>query len=124
MMHKNRRWGVVAVEGEDRADKLAALLTDHSWCSCNGWRVDGEWGHYLFLNDQTSANGAFEVGVIRCDTWRQVESITFSWCDRARAEELIAAVLAGSYDDQSWPSGVSPDQVQPSALHGLCGHCR
>jgi hypothetical protein len=56
--HKHRTWVIHPAES---VEWLAEKLIGHSWCSCAGWSLGG----YLFLNDQTSADGAFEVAVIK-----------------------------------------------------------
>jgi hypothetical protein len=78
MMHSKRRWSVVRVSS---AEDLARILTETTWCCCCGFELAG----YLFLNDATSADGAQEYAVVKRgadgEAWRQVESITFSWCE-------------------------------------------
>src|ERR1700730_12832113 len=76
-LHKSRRWAIWPAES---AEWLAEKLIGHSWCSCAGWSLGG----YLFLNDQTSEDGAFEVAIVKPPAepggdWWQVESITFGW---------------------------------------------
>ncbi len=78
MLHKNRIWCVVPVE---TAEELAEKLTQYSWCCCNGFELD----NYLWLNDATGADAAQEYACVRKPTaedphYRQVESITASWC--------------------------------------------
>src|SRR3954452_23244683 len=75
--HKARTWVVYPAES---AEWLAERLLGHSWCSCAGWSLGG----YLFLNDQTSPDGAFEVAIVKPPAdpggqWWQVESVTFGW---------------------------------------------
>ena len=57
-MHTRRRWVVVPAQS---APRLAEKLVNHSWCSLAGWSLGG----CLFLNDQTSPDGAFEVAVVK-----------------------------------------------------------
>lgn len=118
MMHKKRRWCVVPVSS---AEELARMLTDTTWCCCNGFELAG----YLFLNDATCADGAQEYAVIKKGpgefSW-QVESITFSWTDYHQALTYIRAVIAGSYDDADYAIRVRPI-VQTPEQHGRCGHC-
>lgn len=129
MMHKKRMWCVVEVEGTDQASVAASLaekLTEHSWCSCAGWRVrmPSPQPDYLFLNDQTSENGAFEVAIlIERGDLPQVESITFSWCDQSKAEEYIRRALAGEYDAAAWPSSITHGQIQTPEQHRACSLC-
>ncbi len=75
--HKHRTWVVHPAES---VEWLAEKLMNHSWCNCQGWSLGG----YLFLNDQTSPDGAFEVAIVKPPgepdgPWWQVESITFGW---------------------------------------------
>src|SRR3954453_6802514 len=75
--HSKRTW---MVHPASDAEGLAEKLIDHSWCSCAGWSLGG----YLFLNDQTSPDGAFEVAIVKPPAepggqWWQVESVTFGW---------------------------------------------
>ena len=50
----------------------------------------------------------------------QVESITFSWCDSAKALAYIQAALAGQYDANDFAVLVRPT-LDPPGQHG---HCR
>src|SRR3954452_6168568 len=102
--HKARTWVVYPAES---AEWLAENLIGHSWCSCAGWSLGG----YLFLNDQTSEDGAFEVAVVKPPAepdgvWWQVESITFGWLSstavlmqafRERGRRFTATELALDY---------------------------
>ncbi len=74
------------------AEELAAKLTEHTWTLCTGFR----WGGFLLLNDSSSEDGAGEWGVVRESDKMQVESITFGWCDKARALELLRQLEAGT----------------------------
>jgi|SRR5215472_11785305 len=89
MMHKQRRHYVGTVE---TAEQLAEKLTQHTWTLCTGFRLGG----FLFLNDSTSEDGAAEWAVVRESDSMQVESITFGWCDQARALELLKQLEAGT----------------------------
>lgn len=93
MLHTRRIWTVATMQNEEQ---LAALLVDHTWCSCNRFRLMG----YLFLNDATGPMGAQEYAVIKESTGFQVESITFSWCSYYRALQLICEIVASRYDGQ------------------------
>jgi len=93
MLHTRRIWTVATVSTEE---DLAAMLVDHTWCSCNGFRLH----EYLFLNDATGPMGAQEYAVIKESTGAQVESITFSWCSYYRALQLICEIVAGRYDGE------------------------
>jgi hypothetical protein len=130
-LHAKRRWVVQAAES---ADWLAEQLIGHSWCSCQGWSLGG----YLFLNDQTGPDGAFEVAIVKPPTsdsgpWFQVESVTFGWiCSKYKlsiieqARNYIEAAVAGKYDpDQpgsvAWP--IEPCRIETPKQHGRCAHC-
>jgi hypothetical protein len=74
-LHSKMTW---VINPAPSAEWLAEKLIGHSWCSCQGWSLGG----YLFLNDQTSPDGAFEVAIVKPPAeeggpWYQVESITF-----------------------------------------------
>lgn len=101
MMHTNRVWCVVAIA---TAEELADKLTQGTWCCCSGFELDG----YLWLNDATCEDGGQEYTVIRKPTetdptYRQVESITASWCSPAQLLRYIHDVHSGTaaieYDD-------------------------
>jgi hypothetical protein len=93
MFHDTRMWGEPAVV--DTPAELAEKLTQYTWTLCTAWRL----GDLLFLNDSLSEDGAGEWAVVR--DGRQIESITFGWCDQTRAleyiTELISGTLAGDY---------------------------
>jgi hypothetical protein len=112
MMHKTRQFTVVAAE--DAVD-LAHKLTQYTWCVCNGFRL----GDYLFLNDSTGGDGAQEYGIVK--EGRQIESITFGWCNEARGLELIQEILAGKYDGDAYTNVTN--EIQTPAEHGRCRFC-
>lgn len=117
MLHKNRRW-VVADVGS--AEELAKMLTERTYTLCAGFRYGG----YLFLNDSFSEDGAQEYGVIKEATGKQVESITFSWCDYERALQLIREIARGDFDAEGGFSGISlAVQVEALERHGACPLC-
>ncbi len=60
MIHTKRVWSVSEVES---AEKLAEMLTEHTWTLCAGFVVVGH-PEYLFLNDSFSEDGAGEFAVI------------------------------------------------------------
>ena len=93
MLHTRRIWTIGYVDSEE---ELAAKLVNHTWCTCNGFRLNG----YLFLNDATCPDGAQEYAVIKESTGAQVESITFSWCTYYQALQLICEIVAGRYDGE------------------------
>lgn len=119
MMHAHRQWVVTPVASPE---ELAHKLTEHSWCGCNGFNLNG----YLFLNDATSPDGAQEYAIVKQvgpdgQPW-QVESVTFSWCDFDRALQIICEVTSGAADDHPWARRVAP-QLETVEAHGRCRHC-
>jgi hypothetical protein len=142
--HEKRTWVVHPIES---AEALAEKLIGHSWCSCAGWSLGG----YLFLNDQTSEDGAFEVAVVKPPAepggeWWQIESVTFGWmlesprggwehqadygrdaaAARERACELIERYISGVMDPGT-EGGVAwkcePCDVESPEQHGRCHLC-
>lgn len=117
MFFKKRRWQITKVS---TPEELADKLTNFTWTLCTGFELGG----YYFLNDSTSENGAQEYGVIKKDTGKQVESITFSWCSFKEALSYIKKVLAGEYDGQAWGSGIDLNtQLETPEEHGRCIYC-
>jgi hypothetical protein len=129
--HTKRRW---VIQPAESAAWLAEKLIGHSWCSCQGWSLGG----YLFLNDQTSPDGAFEVAIVKPpvaegDPWHQVESVTFGWLRadfkhsiEEKARMCIELAVAGRFDPGqpgsiAWP--IEPCRVETPEQHGRCGHC-
>jgi hypothetical protein len=119
MLHKNRRWTVASV---GTAEELAEKVSQHTWCCCNGFELNGYW----FLNDATGGDGAQEYAVVKVlgpdGTPSQIESITFGWCTYDRALQYIQEVLRGDYDKADWARPVNP-AVESPEQHGRCGHC-
>jgi hypothetical protein len=118
VFHRTRRWCVTPVAS---AEELAEKLTEHTWTLCTAFSLGG----YLFLNDATSEDGAAEFAVLKMTTAGvhiQIESITFSWCTRERALELIRQVLAGAFDAAGMFGPVKPRLDTPEQ-HGRCPLC-
>ena len=116
MFHSDRAWSIEKVDRE----KLIEALANHSWCSCQGFECEV----YLFLNDQTSPDGAGEWGVVKKDGLRQVESITFSWCDEGEVRRYVEESLSGANDDTEWGfKELHADQIDYSPKH-RCYLCR
>lgn len=110
MFHTDRVWSIGNVDRE----KLIEALIHGNWCSCQGWECEG----YLFLNDQTSPDGAGEWGVVIKETLKQVESITFSWCEPESTRKHVEASLSGEYDDTEWGfPEIHADQIDYSPKH-------
>jgi len=119
MFHSKRRWVVAPVNS---AEELARMLTEQTWCLCNGFELQGYW----FLNDATHEDGASEYGVIQVDGPAgkplQVESITMSWCTLAEAVDYIRRAIAGEYDDADYVFAVNP-RIETPDEHGRCPLC-
>lgn len=94
-------------------EELAEKLTGSTWTLCTGFELEG----VLFLNDSFSEDSAQEYAVIKAG--HQVESITFSWCDRPQAERHIRTILAGAGVDM----GPSRPKIDTSRRHS-CHLCR
>jgi hypothetical protein len=144
MMHNNRVWCVARVA---TAEELAEKLTQCTWCCCSGFELGG----YLWLNDATCEDGAQEYAVVRKPTdaephYRQVESITASWCSAVQLLQYIhdvqlgsatigcgagPVVVAKSLADLSLALGVNDQpqayvvhpRIETPEQHGRCPHC-
>ena len=117
MLHKRGYWSVTPVSNPE---ELATKLTEHTWTLCTGFSLGG----YLFLNDSTSEDGAQEYAVVkplRDGGFVQVESITFGWCTKGRAFELIRKTLRGEYDAEAAFGRVKPN-LEPPEGH-RCPYC-
>jgi hypothetical protein len=93
-----------------------------TWTLCAAFSVEGH-PDYLFLNDATHEDGAGEWGIVKKvpSGFIQVESVTFSWCDRAQALAYIKTALSGAWDQ---PGGqVITPTIQTPREHGTCRHC-
>ena len=110
MMHKNRAHKITTVQ--TREELVAAIFRPGTHVSCAGWRWDG----FLFLNDQTSEDGAFEVAVVREYDQEQVDSITIGWIDA----ESFAQHLRSIHEWQ--PLGVKVSLRDHPAIS--CSLCR
>lgn len=117
MFHRKRKLVVVPIA---TAQELADKLTNYTWCCCNGFSYGGLW----FLNDSTSPDGAAEFAVVDALTRVQVESVTFGWCSKDRALELILGIFRNVADDMpEIRMGAIENVVQTPEEHGRCGHC-
>ena len=144
-MHKNRVWCVAPIAS---AEELAEKLTQSTWCCCSDFELDG----YLWPNDATCEDGAQEYAVVWKPTdadpnYRQVESITASWCSQSellryihdvhsgiavkefdvRPENVTVKSVAGlmfalGANDQQMDSVVCP-KIETPEQHGRCPHC-
>ena len=97
MMHTNRRWNVGTLKG---SEELAEHISENgcTWTLCTGFRV----GHFLWLNDATSEDGAGEYAVIDEHTGLQVESITASWCKPYSVLQYAEEFINGVYWKSKW----------------------
>jgi len=121
MLHTDRVWCLYEVE---TASDLATMLTESSWCCCQAFQVIGH-PDYMFLNDSTSPDRIQEYAVIKCEApagFKQIESITFGWCDQEKALRYIEATLRGDDDHNPWAHFVSVS-VESQQQHGRCQHC-
>lgn len=117
MFHQKRKHCVSSVPS---ALDLAEKLTERTWTLCTGFYVAGH-PDYLFLDDATSEDSAVEFGIVKRteEGFIQVESITFSWCDRAKAILYIEQALRGEFDSEGWPVTVQIDESPSHSCH-LC----
>jgi len=91
------------------ADDLAEALTEYSWTVSSGFEYEG----LLFFNDAFGEDGAQEYAVYR--DGKQIESITFSWCDYDRAKEIILELVAGGGMDD-YPGRIQPQFTMVGSL--------
>lgn len=89
MMHDNRAF---VVYDAPSAPWLAHALTQRTWTTCQGFRYGG----VVFLNDSTSADGAQEYAIYDERARLQIESITFGWCDEAKALDYVQRLAWGT----------------------------
>ena len=114
-MHRSRRWGVSTRTREE----LAQMLADSTWCLCTAVETEGG---TIWANDATSEDGAAEYALLRKieGHWRQVESITASWCSKEKLLEYARRADVGGFDGERY------DSVDDSHLeydHKPCRHC-
>lgn len=121
MMHRRRRWVLSSVPS---AEELARMLTQSTWTLCSAFFVEGH-PDYLFLNDSTHEDGAGEWAILRKTTdggFRQIETITFSWCDEAKGFDYIRRIDAGEFDTAEYAAIVTP-VIETPDQHGRCHLC-
>ena len=125
MIFGKRTFGVGDVE---TIEELAERLTETTWALCTGFRFRG----LLFLNDSFTESSAQEYAVIRESDMCQLESITFSWCDKEKAIDVIRFRDQGdtyprpprspSQRRPPWPRG--PDHPEDRCTHRpTTAHC-
>lgn len=122
MLHADR---ICSVSEVDSAEELARNLKETTWCCCQAFRIAGH-PRYVWLNDSTSAEGALEyavccLGLAKGDI-RQIESITFGWCDYEKSLQFIRETLNGKDDNNNFARQVKAT-IQLPEEHGSCQHC-
>lgn len=111
--NRNRTWTIAKLGS---AEELVTKLNDMQWCLCQGFEVDG----ILWLNDAFGEDGAQEYAVVRRSDGVQLESITVSWCDRAKLEKYVTESLSGTWEGM-WGTtkrSVREEQLQTPEEHG------
>ena len=84
---------VHSIEHVEHTVDLAEKLTNYTWCRCQGFSLRG----LLFLNDSSGPDGAQEYAVVidnKDGTGKQIESITFSWCNTGKAIRYIEECIS------------------------------
>ena len=117
VMHTKRSWGVTRRTREE----LAELLTSMTWCLCSAFQTEGG---SVWANDATSEDGAAEYAVLRFidGRWKQVESVTASWCSREKLLSYLEQADRGEFDAVELAFGT----IEASRLefdHKTCRHC-
>src|SRR5438552_9862236 len=121
MMHKRR---VHCLHTVPTTEELARMLTGQTWTLCSAFVVTGH-EDYLYLNDATHEDGAGEYAVVKKlpdGRFNQVESITFSWCNKDKARLCIENSLDGWFDEADFVVEVKPS-IQTQEQHGRCHLC-
>lgn len=118
MLHGRRRWHVAT---DLTHEEIAARIDQRSLCLCTAFRTAAG---TIWACDSTSPDALQEYAILRPTegqhTWRQVETITTSWCKPADLILYLAEADAGDYD------GASMGTVEDSQLefaHEPCPHC-
>ena len=114
MIFGKRTFGVGDIE---TIEELAERLTETTWTLCTGFRFR----RLLFLNDSFTESSAQEYAVIRESDMCQLESITFSWCDKVKGMRHINDCLTIT-DDGFLGKLDTPMKVE-DAKHHRCGLC-
>lgn len=100
MIHYQRKY---QVKKYLTVDDLTEALIERTWTVSSGFELEG----LLFFNDAFSEDGAQEYAVYR--DGKQIESITFSWCDYDKAREIILELVEGTLDTADMFTG----RIQP-----------
>ena len=90
-----------------------------SWTLCTAFETSAG---SIWANDSITEDSAQEYGALRPDGdgYRQVETITVSWCDAAKLRAYIDQADRGDFDQESLAS-VSADRIQSG--HVRCTSC-
>jgi len=117
VMHKRRSWGVARKTREE----LAELLSSMTWTLCTAFQTEGG---TVWANDAISEDGAGEYALLRFldGTWRQVDSITASWCSRERLCLLAEQADRGEFDRLDYGYG-TVEGWRLEFEHQRCRHC-
>lgn len=116
MLNENRIWG--EPQRVNSLEELAERLAGSGWVPCTAWELPD--GRTRLLNDSFGDGGEFAVIRLIGDEWRQVESITFSWCSREKALAYLEQATAGEFDRENWVGPVDP-RFHPQ--HETCPLC-
>jgi hypothetical protein len=118
MMHTRRTWGASVVQAPE---ELAKNLIHHTWTGCAAFRTPGG---TVWANDSTHEDALQEYGVLRPTpdgSWRQVESITVSWCSQEDLTRCIEDADRGAFDDDLILDQLVAGRIQE--LHERCRLC-
>ena len=86
------------------------MLTQSTWTLCSAFVVNGH-PDYLFLNDSTHEDGAGEWAILvrkPDESFLQIETITFSWCDESRGLDYVRRIHAGEFDAAEYAAVATP----------------
>lgn len=117
MLHTRRTWGVKRYE--DPAEMVEAL-SSMSWTLCTALETSAG---TIWVNDSITEDSAQEYGVLRPDGdgYRQVETITVSWCDAAKLRAYIDQADRGDFDQKFLLGRVDAERIDTS--HHFCWLC-
>lgn len=93
VMHRRRRWGVSTCTREELSERLAT----QNCTLCAAFQTPGG---TVWANDSTGEEALQEYAVLRRlgEEWKQIESITVSWCTPDRLLAFAIAADAGNWD--------------------------
>lgn len=105
MLHQQRRW---TVEVRDDLTELAGELAEMHYPLRHAFKTPAG---TLWVNDSLGEGSLQEYAVLRPDgegAFRQVESVTVSWCSQDRVEELLCRADSGTFDEHEFFSSTVP----------------